>query len=280
MILIADSGSSKTTWCVLSENETLTCETAGLNPFHQSGDEILESLQHEFQLTRGHFDAIYFYGAGCANQEKSKIIEISLGRFFDSAEIFAKSDLMAAARSLCGSNPGLAAIIGTGSNSCYYDGYKIKRHVPPLGYILGDEGSGTVLGRKLISDILKNQLPREITSSFYKKYNLAPDEILEYVYRKPFPNRFMARFTRFIAEHIDHPSIYNLVMEGFREFFSRNISQYPEAASMPVNITGGVGWCFRDILSEAASDTGFSTGIITRMPMEGLVKYHKKQLQE
>ncbi len=277
MILIADSGSTKTTWCIIrdKENNIETCETGGINPFLQTSEEISRVLMQEFCIKTGPYAAVFFYGAGCANPEKNEKVRKSLSSFFNSEDVLVDSDLMAAARSLCANRPGIVAILGTGSNSCYYDGMKISRHVPPLGYILGDEGSGTVLGRKLLSDILKNQLPEKIREEFFKKYKLQPAEILDHVYRKPFPNRFMANFTHFLAERIDHPSIYNLVKESFSEFFNRNIRQFPEAANLPVNVTGSIGWNFMDTLTEAAYETGFRTGFITKDPMEGLLQYHK-----
>jgi N-acetylglucosamine kinase-like BadF-type ATPase len=164
MILIADSGSTKTTWGIISgDGKTDRCRTSGINPFMQTTDEISFCLQHEFTISKGYFDTVYFYGAGCADRERNLKVKTALKTVFDSETILVDSDLMAAARSLCGSNPGIAAIIGTGSNSCYYDGSQIKRHVPPLGYILGDEGSGTVIGRKITCPIsLKISLPLKL----------------------------------------------------------------------------------------------------------------------
>ena len=278
MILVADSGSTKTTWCIIekADGNIETCQTSGINPFLQSQEEISGTLSSEFILTMGPFDALYFYGAGCANPEKNEKVRRPLKEFFKADNVYVDSDLMAAARSLCGDKPGIAAILGTGSNSCYYNGTQISRHVPPLGYILGDEGSGTVLGRKLLSDVLKNQLPGKICRAFFDKYDMQPAEILDRVYRQPFPNRFMAQFTHFIAGHIEHPSMYKLVKESFSEFLNRNIRQFPEAARLPVNVTGSIGWHFRDILKDAAHSAGFTTGVITRAPMEGLLEYHKK----
>lgn len=277
MILIADSGSTKTTWCAINNNKAniVSCETSGINPFLQTDYEIYKVLEKEFKLQSVHYDSVFFYGAGCANQEINKKISTLLKDFFKIKKIFVDTDMIAAARSLCGDEPGIAAILGTGSNSCYYDGRTISRHVPPLGYILGDEGSGTVLGKKLISGILKKQLPDEICEAFFKKYHLHTQEILDQVYLKPFPNRFLAIFTHFIAEHIDHASIYLMVKESFSEFFAKNIRKYPEAAHLPVNFTGSISWYFRNILIEAANAEGFTTGVITKSPVEGLLQYHK-----
>jgi glucosamine kinase len=280
MILLADSGSTKTTWCIINPDGTSGdgCRTSGTNPFLQTETEIYECLQREFKM-QGQFDAVHFYGAGCANPEKNEKVRRPLSIYFSTENVFVESDLMAAARSLCGNSPGIAAILGTGSNSCYYDGSVIVKHVPPLGYILGDEGSGSVLGRKLLSDILKNRLPADITNSFFEKYRLDSASILDHVYRQPFPNRFMAGFTRFIAENTGHQKIYELVKSSFAEFFNRNISQYPEASLLPVNFTGSIGWHFSEILKAAAEETGFTTGIITESPVGGLIEFHKKQIQ-
>ncbi len=278
MVLVADSGSTKTTWCIIKRDLKIfeTCQTSGINPFLQSPGDISGTLRTEFSLSRGPFDAIYFYGAGCANPEKNEKVSKPLRELFATDNIFVFSDLMAAARSLCGDNPGIAAILGTGSNSCYYDGKDICKHVPPLGYILGDEGSGTVLGRKLLSDILKNQLPDKLCRAFFNKYKISPEEILDRIYRQPFPNRFMAQFTHFIAVHIENKSLYKLVKESFSEFLNRNVRQFPEAAHLPLNFTGSIGWYFRNVLEDAVVSSGFTTGVITREPMEGLLEYHKK----
>lgn len=276
-LLVAESGSTKTAWFIIQGEGSSggSCRTSGINPFLQSEDEISGLLQNEFTLARGYYSEVYFYGAGCGNPEKVEKIKRSLKSFLKAGKILVDSDLMAAARSLCGNNPGIAAIIGTGSNCCYYDGAQIKRHVPPLGFILGDEGSGAVIGRKLLADILKNRLPEKIITNFFLKYRMEQAEILDNIYRKPFPNRFMAKFTHFIADNIDDPSIHSMVKESFADFFVRNISQLPESSWLPVNFTGSVAWHFRRILTQAALETGFSTGIITNSPAEGLLEYHK-----
>lgn len=281
MILIADSGSTKTTWAIINSDGSTgeKCHTPGINPFLQTKNEIYDCLRNEFSSVDGPYDVIWFYGAGCANPEKKDKVQRALDKFFNAGKILVDSDLMAAARSLCGTSPGIVAIIGTGSNSCYYDGTIIKRHVPPLGYILGDEGSGTVLGKKLLADILKNQLPEKICSAFFEKYQMKPDEIMDKVYRRAFPNRFMANFTFFIAENIDHPAIFNLVKTSFAEFFDRNVSQYPESGHLPVSVTGSIGWHFKEILREAADEAGIHIGTITESPMKGLLDYHKNQIQ-
>jgi N-acetylglucosamine kinase-like BadF-type ATPase len=182
--------------------------------------------------------------------------------------------MMGAARALCGRQPGIACILGTGSNSCYYNGMNIISNISPLGYILGDEGSGAVMGKKFMGDLLKNQLPGEIKEQFFSQYPLEPNEIVQKVYKAPFPNRFLAQFTHFIHEHIHEPTLSNLVRNSFIDFFQRNIKQYPEAAHLPVHFTGSIAYYFSSLLKEAAEHTGFRTGVITQSPMEGLLNYH------
>lgn len=276
MKLIADSGSTKTNWYLFadSSNVKTTCQTTGINPFFQQSSEIVKTLRDEFSLPVEGISEIYFYGAGAANQMKKEELYKALWAFFGIENIFAESDLLAAARSLCGTSKGIAAIMGTGSNSGLYDGKNIVHNVSPLGYILGDEGSGAVLGKKLLSDILKNQLPAQIIEKFYEHYKLAPAEIMENIYRKPFPNRYMAKFTPFMLEHIHEPSVNELAMTTFRDFFLRNIAQYPGAEKMQVHFTGSIAFYFADLIREAAHSTGFEVGQIVQDPLKGLIEYH------
>src|SRR5690606_5294413 len=276
MILIADSGSTHTTWALVDRDssDVLYCETPGINPYYQDEDEIVAVLSDEFSMDINQVRKIYFYGAGCANPEKCALVGRALMRFFGICEIDVQSDLMAAARALLGRGSGIAAILGTGSNSCYYDGQKIVSNVPPLGFILGDEGSGAVLGRTLVGDILKKQVPEQICSRFFERYQLSAADILERVYRHPFPNRFLAGFTHFIADNIEEEAMSDLVRKAFAAFFVRNITLYPEATGLPVNFVGSVAYEFRELLKEAAAITGFGVGQIMRSPVAGLIRYH------
>ncbi|HSV77353.1 MAG TPA: hypothetical protein VLH37_10020 [Bacteroidales bacterium] len=253
----------------------MNCQTAGINPFFQSADDIYSTLSGEFTLGREGIRKIFFYGAGCANPEKKALLSSVLKNFFEVSSVEVESDLLAAARSLCGHSEGIAAILGTGSNSCYYDGVNIKQHVSPLGFILGDEGSGAVLGRKLVADFLKNQAPEHLQVSFEKTFGQTTAEILESVYRKPFPNRYLASFTPFLSKHISDGFVYQLVKSSFKEFFNRNIAQYPRAQSLPVHFTGSIAWHFEGVLKEAAHDCGFTIGKIIKDPMLGLIEFHK-----
>ncbi len=184
--------------------------------------------------------------------------------------------MLGAARSLCGNHSGIACILGTGSNSCFYDGEKIVSNVSPLGFILGDEGSGASLGKKLLSDILKNQLPKEIKDDFFSDYQQTPAEILENVYRRPFPNRYLAQFTVFLVKHISNPLISDLVESSFDEFISRNVIQYRDYKSNKVFFTGSVAYYFRNSLEKVIQKWNLDLGTIIQSPMEGLIDYHLK----
>ncbi len=278
MKLIVDSGSSKTTWYLLTNTAdgSTQCLTAGINPFFQKTSDIIKTLKNEYILEKELISAIYFYGAGITDQSKKDELYGVLSGFFGLTKIHIESDLLAAARSLCGNEEGIAAILGTGSNSCYYDGEKVTLHVSPLGYILGDEGSGAVMGRLLVADVLKNQFPQSLTKHFYEKHNTTKSEVMEHVYRKPFPNRYLASFTKFMLENIHEEKIANIISGSFTSFFNRNIAQYPQSRKLPVQFTGSVAWHFSDLLKDAASKAGFSVGRITQNPMHDLLAYHKK----
>jgi N-acetylglucosamine kinase-like BadF-type ATPase len=275
MILIADSGATKTNWNLVCRDKIAgTCTTGGINPFQIGLDEIVHLLETEFTLPRTCIAQIWFYGAGCAFADKNRIVSDALSKFFSVSEMEVNSDLLAAARSLCGAQPGIACIMGTGSNSCYYDGQKIVQNVSSLGYVLGDEGSGNALGKKLLSDVLKNLLPEEIRKIFFDTYPVATGEILDHIYRKPFPNRYLAQYARFVSENIAFPEMQTLASACFRDFFSRNVMQYKAAQQLPVHFTGSIAFYFSEIIKEIAGEFGLTVGKISKEPMEGLVEYH------
>ena len=278
MILIADSGSTKTDWCMDEKGVAIKrIPTKGMNPFFQSEDEMVEEMKHSLlpELDGKRPEAVYFYGAGCAF-DKVEIVRraISSVLSLDLAAIEVNSDMLAAARSVCGHEAGIACILGTGSNSCFYNGKEIEANVSPLGFILGDEGSGAVLGKLFIGDLLKNQLPAGLKEKFLERYQLTPADIIDRVYRKPFPNRFLATLSPFISEHITIPEVRQLVKQSFKAFLVRNVMQY-DYQHYAVGFNGSVAWYYRDILEEALSETGLKMGIIIKAPMEGLLKYHQ-----
>lgn len=275
MILIADSGSTKTDWCLVGDGEAvLRFQTQGMNPFFQTEEEIGKEIETGLVPALGEEipSAIYFYGAGCAFPEKNEMIRRSVNRCLP-VPVEVGSDLLAAARALCGSEPGIACILGTGSNSCQYDGKEIVKNVSPLGFILGDEGSGAVLGKLLIGDVLKDQLPLSLKDQFLEQYGLTPASMMERVYRGPFPNRFLAGFSPFIREHLDEPAIRELATRSFWAFFTRNVKQY-DCFDLPVHLVGSVAWYFQDVLKDIAFDLGIRIGTVVRSPMDGLIRYH------
>ena len=276
MILLVDSGSTIATWRRVSDDHRIqSCTTGGINPFQIGSDEIVQLLETEFTLSRTGLQKIWFYGAGCAFADKNELVTNALSRFFGSTEIHVNSDLLGTAHALCGHSPGIACILGTGSNSCYYDGHEIVQNVPPLGYVLGDEGSGNALGRKLLSDILKNQLPPAICDLFFETYRTTAGEILDHVYRQPFPNRYLAQFARFVAANIAYPELQALTGNCFRAFFERNVMQYEAATRLPVHFTGSIAFHFSDILTNIAADFGLNVGTILQEPSAALVTFHE-----
>ena len=282
VILIADSGSTKTHWCLSQQGKVIRdVYTDGINPFYQTDMEIITLLANQLipKLETIDIDRIYFYGAGCAFPDKKILVSRGLVRFFGNSIIDIQSDLLGAARSLFQHEKGIACILGTGSNSSYYNGKEIVENVSPLGFILGDEGSGAVLGKQLIADCLKKQLPEWLCEKLLDEYELTPAMILDQVYKKPFPNRFLAQFTPFLSEHIEEPSIFNLVYDSFDAFFIRNVMQYP-LEDMKVGFIGSVAHYFRDTLEIVASERGINISEIIQNPMEGLVKYHRPQNPE
>lgn len=282
MMLIADSGSTKTDWCVILDNTPIKkIGTKGLNPFFQSEEEIQQELTHSLlpQLPEGTIDSVYFYGAGCTPEKAPTLRRAIADSLPVVGNIKAYSDMLAAARGLCGREAGITCILGTGSNSCFYDGKEIVNHISPLGFILGDEGSGAVLGKLLVGDILKNQLSPAIKEVFLKQFDLTVPEIIDRVYRQPFPNRFLASLSPFIAQHLEEPGIRQLVLGSFIAFLRRNVMQY-DYTQYPAHFIGSVAHCYKEILQEAAQETGIRIGKILQSPMEGLIQYHSDPLHQ
>ncbi len=277
MILIADCGSTKTDW-VLHNGEDIVSRfhTQGLNPTLQSTEDIYKILVAELsdKISGDMPEKIFFYGAGCAYDTANERMLNALERYFTTREVHIHSDLLAAARALCGHEEGIACILGTGSNSCLFDGERIIDNTPSLGYILGDEGSGAHLGRQLVSDCIKKQLPSEIRQKFLKQYNLDMATILEKVYHTPLPNRWLASFTPFLCENKENPEIKMLLKNCFKQFFQRNTMIY-RRSWLPIHIIGGVGVSFSTEIKETAESLGLSVGNIVESPMEGLIEYHK-----
>lgn len=277
MILLADSGSTKTDWGLVENNKLVKClRTSGMNPFQMSEEAITEEIKFHLvpELPSTVLDEVHFYGAGCT-KEKQPIVERALrANLTINGECEVASDMLGAARGICGHKPGIACILGTGSNSCAYDGKYLVKNVSPLGFILGDEGSGAVLGKLLVGDVLKNQMPETISKRFFEKYNLTPAEIIDRVYRQPKPNTFLASFVPFLEENIDEPRIYNLLKESFRSFLRRNVMQYDGWQTLPIGFNGSIAEIYKKPLLEALEEEGMRLGRIIQAPMEAMVEYH------
>jgi len=277
MILIADCGSTKIDWCLIENskviNQVFTC---GMNAVMLTEEEMADRIAAELMPELGvqPVDAVYFYGAGCISPEVCANVANAIRKSIPAPVIEVHTDLLAAARALCGHAPGIACIMGTGSNSCYYDGVNICDNVSPLGYILGDEGSGAVLGKLLLGDVLKNQLPKELCDKFLAEYDLDRLTIIRRVYKEPQANRFLASVTPFLIKNIGEPAIHNLVLNSFKSFFIRNVAQYDNYKKLKVNFIGSIAYYYRDILAEAADSVGCTIGTIIKSPMEGLIRFH------
>ena len=278
MILIADSGSTKTDWCVVENGQPIQqISTKGINPFFQSEEEISNEIATSLlpQLKTNALDAVYFYGAGCGFPDKIAMVHRAITKHLQiKREVEVNTDMLAVAHGLCQHEAGIACIMGTGSNSCYYDGKQIVSNVSPLGFILGDEGSGAVLGKLLVGDILKNQMTPELKEKFLKQFGLTPADIIDRVYRNPIPNLFLASLSPFLAQNIDEPCIHALVLGSFKSFLKRNVMQYENFRNSKVHFIGSVAFYYKTILAEAAQEMNIQLGTIIKSPMEGLIKYH------
>ncbi len=276
MILIADSGSTKTEWCIAEGNTLLqNIITAGTNPYFQTSENLKDEIRYNLlpAIENRQVDSVFFYGAGCTTHEKKQIIVEAIQSCI-SAPIQIYSDLMGAARSLLGNKKGIACILGTGSNSCMYDGNQIIQNISPLGYILGDEGSGAVLGKLLVADCLKKQLPAHITKKFFDQYELTAYRILDQVYKQPFPNRYLAAFSYFLRDNLDDPAIYKLIYNSFHSFFIRNVMQYKDYEQYPISFTGSIAFYFQEVLKDVAKSLSIHIDKIEKTPMNGLIKFH------
>lgn len=277
MIIVAESGSTKCDWLISNQaGAFLETHTMGFNPFFHQPDEILTHLRANEELTRAahQASAVYFYGAGCSSADRNEVILTALRQFFTVAHCEVNHDLNASAFATWDGRPAITCIIGTGSNSCYYDGNKVSEQVPALGYILGDEGSGSYFGRKIVSDYLYKRLPSELQTAFYEQYKLQKEEIFHQVYNTNKANVFLASFMRFIVPHKDHAYMRELVYEGLSHFAEIHICCFPDYREVPVHFVGSVAFYFTEILQQVAEEKGFTLGKIDKNPGMSLLKYH------
>ena len=274
--LIADSGSTKAEWCLLDGKKKKTVITQGISPYFLSTLQIQDLLEKDLKpkIKNRLPDEIHYYGTGCSNPANVKSIKDALQKVFGKIEITVDHDLMGAARALCGNEPGVACILGTGSNSCYFNGKKIMKNSPGLGFILGDEGSGAYLGRKVIQYFLYNTFDPDLMDRFNAKYSTNSVEILESVYKGPLPNRYLAGFAGFLVENRGHYMIENIIEDSFNEFFFNHLYKYKESWTHPIHFIGSVAFGFKDVLKDMCNNYELQLGRVLKQPMDGLVKFH------
>ncbi|WEA00352.1 N-acetylglucosamine kinase [Mucilaginibacter sp. SJ] len=278
MIIIADGGSTKTNWCLVTEEgKKVYFNTEGYNPYFSSTEYIIQSLNESLptDLEKNQITEVNYYGAGCSTPEMRKIVEEAMKVVFAGAKVNIGHDLLAAARALLGNTEGFAAILGTGTNTCIYDGKEVIHNIDSGAYILGDEGSGCYIGKKLLTDYLRGYMPEPVRALFWETYKLTPDDINEQVYTQPRANRFCASFSKFVYDnnvHIEYSR--NLVRTSFEDFFRNLVSHYPDYQKYTFNCIGSVGYNFRNVLEEVVTENGMVVGNIIRSPIDNLVKYH------
>lgn len=278
MILIADSGATKSDWIMMNEEtEQMRFQLVGLNPFYVDTIEIENILSKELTpyIENKKIQKIYFYGAGCASVFKCMTVEEALNKLFENADIVVESDMLGAGRALFNNREGIACILGTGSNSCLFDGTKIVENITSLGYFFGDEGSGAHLGKIFLKDYLLGNLPEEIEADFKQNYNYNRDNILDAIYNLPFPNRFLASFCEFYADHLSNKYIFDMVSNSFREFFTNQIKQYKGYKKLPVSFVGSVAFFFEPLLRQIAGEFEVEIDQVLRSPIDALAEYHK-----
>lgn len=277
MILIADSGSTKTTWVLIDGQDIIqTIHTKGYNPYYFKDKSLLLTIKSDLlpQLKFNNVDKIFFYGSGCSSNENCSLVKTTMSQLFPNSFIEVNHDLFGAALALLNNNEGIACILGTGSNSCYWDGNKVINNVPSVGYLLGDEGSGTYIGMKLLKGILENNAPKDIADNFYKYHNTTFEGVLNTIYNEPEPNRFISEVSKFAEKKIDNNWVKNIVKRSFIDFIENQLKRYSNYQNLQVCFTGSVAYYFKQILVEACHESSIKPGIILRNPIEGLVSYH------
>jgi glucosamine kinase len=274
--LIADSGSTKCEWSFLQEGKKKKIVTQGISPYFLNKEQIIAVLQKELlpKLRNVEVDEIYYYGTGLANPENAKLFKSVFKKIYPAAKVQAEIDLLAAARALCGGEKGVVCILGTGSNSCYYNGKKIIKNSPGLGYVLGDEGSGAYMGKKVIQHYLYNTFDEDLMSRFVARFQTNASEILEKVYKWPQPNRYLASFALFLAENRGHYMIENIIEDSLNDFFFNHLYKYRESWTLPISFVGGIAYGFKDVLKDMCFTYELELGKVLKTPMDGLIEYH------
>ena len=282
MIAIVDGGSTKCDWVILDNSGKITqkTETLGFNPNIINADLIpveLEINQHLFFI-KEHLQEIYFYGSGCGTPENAAIIETQFKKVFPFANVTVKEDMTAAAYAAYNGKPAIVCILGTGSNSCYFDGEKVRRDLPSLGFLIGDEGSGSAIGKQLLRRFFMKKLPKELHQDFVETYHLTIEEAIKNMYHNSRANAYLAEFNKFVVKNIKHPYFQNMVFDEMKNFFEYQVLPYEEAREAEINFIGSIAFVYEDILRSAAAELNLTVGIIVQKPIESLVAYHKKYI--
>ncbi len=278
MQLIADSGATKTAWALIGGKKTIHFTTKGLSPYYFTSAEITTALEQEIlpSLKGKDIEAVHFYGTGCATTDMQKLMKAAIKKAMPATTIITvESDLTGAAKSLCGTQKGLACILGTGSNSCVFNGKKITKNNPAPGFILGDEGSGAYLGKKVLQHYIYQTFDEDLMHKFKLSFESDYRTILDHVYKQPWPNRYLAGFTTFLSENRGHYMIENILEDGLGDFFMAHLYKYKETWLWPIHFCGSIAWHFKDKLGELCNAFELQLGTVLQAPIDGLIKYHK-----
>lgn len=281
MIAIIDGGSTKCDWVLITPEgkETARWVTTGLNPNHISKNQIIEVLQNQdYTFPVSEVKSIYFYGSGCGIEKNQKVLAEALEGVFPMANITVKEDMLGAAYAVYNGSPALVAILGTGSNICFFDGEKIRLDIPSLAFIMGDEGSGSALGKALVKNFFMKKLPQDLHEAFASEYGLTIEELIQRLYHQPKANAFLASFNGFLVKHKAHAFVQQLIKEEFKHFLYFQASAYPESSTLEIHCVGSIAMIYSDLLREVAQEMGMKIGNIIQKPIDGLVDYHRKKL--
>jgi len=279
MILIADSGSTKADWKILyASGEISEQHTRGFNPFIQNSEAIESGLMEDFDdsLEKSKVEVVYYYGAGCSDDDRNSIVEVALKKIFPNAKITVNHDLLASARAVCGTEAGVACILGTGSNSALYDGIEIIDNVKNMGFLVGDEGSGSHIGKELLRGYFYREMPKDILADFDQTYPEGQRGILDKIYDNPKPNVYLASFSKFLSNHQGHPYIQHLVFKSFDEFIRRHVLKYDGCQSLKIHFVGSVAFYFKNILEIVLASYDLELGNVIKKPIDRLVEFHQK----
>ncbi len=282
MVAIVDSGSTKSDWVILDDFKKvfLKTETIGFNPNFINRELIAPEIQKNSNLilVKNSITKVFFYGSGCGVEKNRETIEAELKKVFDKAEIIVKEDLMAAAYAAYQGKPAIVCILGTGSNSCYFDGENLKIELPSLGFLIGDEGSGSAIGKQLVRRYFMKKLPSDLHTEFEADYKLTIEDALKNMYHAPRPNAYLADFNKFVVERKDHPYFMNMVFEEMKNFFEYQVMPYQEVHDAEINFIGSIAYYYENILRSVAEELNLNVGHVVQKPIESLVDYHIKYI--